>query len=317
MEALDFGIQNDITYINKTHIDSKPSTNAAAHEYSGSQWQDLCFGVLALILCCLGSSVKSEGIGGLTSSHHRRWFTVHWLASFPKALGQDSSLSSPCHGNVCKWKTLAGFGVIFFPAVSSCPINSMLMQSRRYFVSPPQPAAKQSNTFKILQNSFHFKVLIQGLAVLHYPVFWLPPSGCLESYSLQKRILSFCFFTGSHRKPVCWGGSWKNAMLSSLKRTKRIWMDFNSYFVLPLLQSENSASEVLRKLIRVCSASASEGYDSLRIAILEEQTAYLSLSLRENHLWNVSPSSSYSTRFLLPSNYQPGRWFVITWLSIT
>lgn len=30
----DFGIQNDITYINKTHIDSKPSTNAAAYEYS-------------------------------------------------------------------------------------------------------------------------------------------------------------------------------------------------------------------------------------------------------------------------------------------
>lgn len=199
----DFGIQNDITYINKTRRQQTIHQCSCLWIFCKASDSDLCFGVLSLILGCLGSSVKSEGIGGLTSSHHRCWFTVHCPASFPKARGRQN-----CHHpamEMCASENPCRLCVIFFPAVSSCPINSMLMQSRRYFVSPPQPAAKQSNTFKILQNSFHFKVLIQGLALLHYPVFWLPPSGCLESYSLSRREFVFLFLYRVSQKNRCAG----------------------------------------------------------------------------------------------------------------
>lgn len=83
----------------------------------------------------------------------------------------------------------------------------------------------------------------------------------------QEENLSFCFFTGSHRKTRVLGVVLEECYAFLFEKNKKNMMDFNLYFVLPLLQSENSASEVLRKLIRVCSAPVSEG-DSLRIVIL-------------------------------------------------
>ena len=127
---------------------------------------DLCFGVLSLILVCLGSSVRGNWGTDLITS---QVLIQCPLTPLPKARGRPRTVIT-LPWKCVQVKILAGLCDIF-TADSECPINSMLMQSRKHFVSPPQPAAKQSNTFKILQNSFHFKALIRGLARLHWPVF--------------------------------------------------------------------------------------------------------------------------------------------------
>lgn len=122
------------------------------------------------------------------------------------------------------------------------PINVTLIWSRRYFVFlfslSPSPATPPTPLSKSCKNSFHFKVLIQGLALSHRQCFDCPLVAVLNHIMFQKENLWFCvFFYRALNKNLCPGSRpLRNRVFSCLKR---IMMNFHLYFDSSLLQFEN------------------------------------------------------------------------------
>ena len=85
----------------------------------------------------------------------------------------------------------------------------------------------------------------------------------------QEENLSFCFLTVSHRKTGVLGVVLEERyafLFEKNKKKKKGWILISILYYL-CCSLKNSTSEALRKLIRVCSVSVSEG-DGLRIVIL-------------------------------------------------